>query len=191
MILHCIRHGVTLGNVENRFNGHTEDSITPEQAEALARLTFASSDYDAIYCSPKKRCIETATGLKIANWREEPRIVERHFGLFEGLNFLEAREKYPDHWTSFVALDADYSSGDGESRGAHLARLMHWLEEIAAEHQNVLAITHGGTLDFLYRMGSGAPIHGGGRMHAGENAALSIFEVTWPDVKLIEFSRKL
>ncbi len=81
---------------------------------------------------------------------------------------------------------------EGESRGAHLARAKDWLEETSrAGLGKVLAITHSGVIDFLYRLSGAYPIDGGARIFGGENLALSSFEVLGPKVRLLAFSKPL
>jgi len=61
----------------------------------------------------------------------------------------------------------------------------------AAVHRRVLAITHGGTIDFLYRLAVGIAMHGSERIYSGGNATLAIFDVDWPNVRLIDFDAPL
>lgn len=82
MEIHCIRHGVTRHNQAGRFNGWLDESITPEQAVALREIPFLAEEFDAIYCSPLKRCEETARALGIDVWTSEPRLIERNLGVF-------------------------------------------------------------------------------------------------------------
>ena len=55
----------------------------------------------------------------------------------------------------------------------------------------MLAVTHGGVIDFIYRMASGHPIHGGEDIFGGENLGLTAFELTWPEIRLLAFSTEL
>lgn len=48
----------------------------------------------------------------------------------------------------------------------------------------MLAVTHGGVIDFLYRMATDVPMHGG-EIHAGPNVALTTFELDWPKVSMV------
>jgi len=57
--------------------------------------------------------------------------------------------------------------------------------------ERVLAVTHGGTMDFLYRMGAGHPMHGGDAIFGGENLSRSSFRVEWPAVELLAFNEPL
>jgi hypothetical protein len=84
MEIHFIRHGVTIHNEQSRFNGWLDEGITLRQAKELQRVEFSVDRFDAIYCSPLKRCIETARALGIPEWIEEPRLKERNLGIFEG-----------------------------------------------------------------------------------------------------------
>jgi probable phosphoglycerate mutase len=151
MELHCLRHGVTIGNVEERYQGVGDSALTEDQLAAFSTVTFDSSVYDAVYCSPRGRCRDTARALGIGPLIEEPRLAERHFGVFEGLPRAECQRRYPVEFAAFQRFDSDYQLPDGESRASNLERVLGWLEAVAT-YRRVLAITHGGTIDFLYRM---------------------------------------
>lgn len=148
MLLKLLRHGVTEANLNQRFNGMLDDPLLESQRRDLERITFDSTSYDVIYCSPLRRALETASHLRVRDWIAEPRIAERHLGIFQGLSAQECRERYPDEFRAFMEFDADFRIPGGESRAQNLARVMDWLSE-AARHEEVLAITHGGTVDFV------------------------------------------
>lgn len=192
MLLDCIRHGRTESNLAGRFNDSADESLAEDQIAALEALRFDTSAYDALFSSPMRRCLETAHALGLPLATLEPRIAERGLGIFAGLTPQQCAERFPEDFRSFSALDSDYCIPQGESRSAHLLRLTAWLEEIAESGaRHVLAVTHGGTLDFLYRMATGHPLHGGGKVFAGANAVLSRFELEWPRVSLLFFERPL
>ena len=187
MKLTCLRHGLTPLNAAHRFNGTIQEGITTEQRSTLKAVLFDDSRFDVVYSSHLLRCIETAQALRIKPRIVDPRLAERDLGVFQGLTASECSERYPDAWASFLRLDADFRIPDGESRAEHLNRVMAWLEE-AAQHAQVLAITHGGTIDFLYRLGTNQPLHGGTDIFGGENASLTSFTVEWPKVSLESYS---
>jgi broad specificity phosphatase PhoE len=192
MILHCIRHGLTPSNLAGRFNDSEEESIDASAVDLLKTLAVGAEAYDRVYVSPMRRCIETARHLGLSGWTLEPRIAERGLGVFQGLTPNECQSLYAEPFDAFQRLDAEPAIPEGESRGAHLVRVKDWLEEMSrAGLKRVLAVTHGGVIDFLYRMSGGHPIHGGERIFGGENLALSSFEVVWPRVRLITFSEPL
>ena len=194
MRLDLLRHGVTALNDAARFNGWRDDGLTQQQRRRLERVRFDWRRYDVVYCSPLVRCVETAACLGVASYRPEPRIVERGLGIFEGLTAEQCRERYPHDFARFLEFDESYRIPEGESRAENLARVMSWLEE-AIRFERVLAITHGGTIDFVYRLATGHTLHGGAEIFAGANAALSEFDVEWlaerPAVRLVEFARAL
>ena len=191
MRIHCIRHGVTGDNSAGRYSGGNEDSLTSPQREQLLQVAFDCSSYDVVFCSPLPRCVETAKCLCIPHWTPDPRIQERSFGIFEGLTPSECQRRFPTEYASFRAFDADFVIPGGESRGQHWARVSNWVVDVSSTHREVLTITHGGTIDFLYRLGTGQSLHGGDRIFSGENASLSVFEVRWPDVQLVDYSARL
>jgi len=190
MELSCLRHGLTIENTKAIYHGTFDGTLTGEQLAKLAHVRFDASHYDAIYCSPLGRCRETARALGIESWIADARIAERNFGIFEGLSATECEIRYPDAFRSFQQFDADYQIPNGESRAQNLARVLHWLQEVH-QYQRVLAITHGGTIDFLYRMAMGIELHGGGRIYSASNASLSIFDVQWPRLVLVAYDARL
>ena len=189
MRIACLRHGATDANLVGRFNG-PHDPLTTAARASLAATRFDAATYDAIFCSPHRRAVETAQCLKLPGWTLEPRIVERRFGIFEGLTPGECAARYPTEYARFRAFDADYAVPNGESRAENLARVVAWVRDVAV-HDRVLAITHGGTIDFLYRFAVGIALHGGDRIYSGGNATLAIFDIDWPNVRLVDFDAPL
>ena len=89
--LYFTRHGQTFWNVENKICGATDIALTPlghEQAVAAGKM-IREGGYaiDEILYSPLMRAAETArhiseeTGIPM---REEPRLKEQNFGIYEG-----------------------------------------------------------------------------------------------------------
>ena len=97
MKLHCLRHGVTVGNVQECFQGFCDSALIEDQLVALTAVGFDASIYDAVYCSPRGRCRGTAKALGINSLINEPRLAERHFGVFEGLPRRECEERSRVH----------------------------------------------------------------------------------------------
>jgi broad specificity phosphatase PhoE len=190
MRLDLLRHGITALNEGHRFNGWRDDGLTPAQCESLARVRFEWRHYDVVYCSPLVRCVETARCLGVKSYRTDQRIAERNLGIFEGLTPEECRARHEQHFLRFLEFDADYRIPEGESRAENLARVFDWLQD-ARRFERVLAITHGGTIDFLFRMATGHSLHGGTEIFSGANAAISELEIDWPSVRLVEFARAL
>src|SRR5262249_3840419 len=134
--------------------------LADEQREALRRMRFDAAPYDAIYCSPLGRCLDTARALRTDSWISDSQLAERDFGIFAGLTAEHCAARYPTEFSGFRRFDAEFRIPHGESRAEHLARTLDWVQSVA-DRTRVLAVTHGGTIDFLYRLGRGGGAHGG------------------------------
>jgi broad specificity phosphatase PhoE len=191
MLLDVIRHGATASTIGHRFNDDPHEPLAPEAIAALAGIAFDASGYERIDVSSLKRAVETAEGLGLVGYRLDPRLAERGLGVFQGLTEAECRARFAADYDAFSTFVADYCIPDGESRGDHLARVLSWLEEVASSGADrALAVAHGGVLDFLRRLGTGEPVHGGA-FSGGELLSLSRFELEWPTLRLISFSEPL
>jgi broad specificity phosphatase PhoE len=186
MELHLLRHGETKGNAAGVYQGRVGGELTNSQTRALRFISFDAAPYDAIYSSPLARCVDTAKHLGIEGAQIDKRLAERNLGIFEGLTDRECEERFPNEFRMFRAFSEDFIIPDGESRGAHAARVLSWLGD-ALRYQRVLAITSGGTIDFVYRLSTKQPLHGGDRIYGGDNATLSSFEIHWPEIRLLAF----
>jgi probable phosphoglycerate mutase len=190
MILDVLRHGATASTEGHRFNDEGEPLLDATIA-ALAAVDFNASVYDRIDVSSLPRAVQTAEHLRLPRFDVDSRLAERGLGVFQGLTASQCRERFAADLDAFNQFEADYCIPGGESRGAHLGRVLAWLEEVATcGAGRALAITHGGVVDFLKRLGQGQPIHGGS-FDGGDLLGLSRFEVTWPGVRLINFSQGL
>lgn len=188
MRLDIIRHGLTVSNMAHRFNDSDDDPLVAP----VRGVTLDAGAYDRIFVSPALRCQETARGLGLTAWDDEPRLLERGLGVFRGLTPDQCRERHGPAFAAFQAYDADFVIPEGESRAQHFQRIVHWLDEVATSGgQHVLAISHGGTVDFLYRLGSGLPLHGGTTIFGGDNLARTRLE--WDDGgwRLLAYSEQL
>lgn len=160
-----VRHGETIWNSEGRIQGHLDSDLTARgisQAESVA-ARLAGSSFAALYSSDLGRAFKTAeriartTGCEIIT---EPRLRERHLGIFQGLVEGEIRERYPDEWSQFLSRDPDYRIPKGESSRDRVVRSRSLLDELARRHagETVLLVTHGGILDAMFRLVTGLPL---------------------------------
>lgn len=179
-----IRHGETTWNAERRIQGQLDIQLSEvglAQAEALA-ASLADTRIDAIYSSDLARARQTAeaclrrldrplhlrTGLR-----------ERHYGVFQGLTYAEAAERHPQAYASFAARDAEFALSGGESLAGFTSRVLQCVHAILDEHAGgtLLAFTHGGVLDVLYRHATGKPLDAP-RDFDIPNTGLNWFEVS-------------
>ena len=160
-----VRHGETEWNTERRIQGQIDIGLNEtglRQAAATgSRLTTAG--IAALYSSDLKRAWVTAQAIGKAlglTPQPVPELRERHYGIFEGLTYDEARDTHPEGYAAFEGRNADYDFTNGESLKAMFARVTGKLQALAATHrgQAVAVVVHGGVLDIVNRYVRGNPL---------------------------------
>lgn len=158
-----IRHGETAWNTERRLQGHTDIPLNARgevQARQMAQaLKNADLAFDVLYTSDLKRASDTANALVelfgvVAS--VDSALRERHFGALQGLSISEAPLLRPDIWQAHISRDLDHELEGGESIQQFALRVQNILDRIQQRHQGetVLLVSHGGTLDMMYRIAS-------------------------------------
>lgn len=144
--VYYVRHGQTSWNLENKVCGQIDIPLTEEghrQAIALgSKIAEEGIHIDEILHSPLGRARDTARHISEATgipMREEPRLIEQHFGVFEGKSrkseeFARARGQFADR------------NGDGESMLQICQRIFNLLDEIKTESDDkvYLLVAHNG-----------------------------------------------
>lgn len=191
-----VRHGQTQWNLKLIRQGHLDSPLTEmgvAQAKALAQR-LARESFTALYSSDLGRALQTAqmiaeaTGHKVVT---DPRLRERHLGIFQGLNGDEIREKYPEEYRLHRTVGPTYVIPDGESVEQQVARNVEYLKEIAERHvgEKIVVVTHGGVLSGLFRHTFSIPFTAPRRFEF-TNASLNVFNYedgnwflqTWGDI---------
>jgi len=178
-----VRHGETAWNAEGRVQGQLDvplSAVGLAQARCVA-AALAERRFSALYSSDLQRVRQTAQpaaeklGLEV---RIDARLRERHYGVFQGLTYVQARESLPADYARFKAKDPQYAFGSGESLSDFFARALQCIGEIAARHdgEEVLVFTHGGVLEMAYRHATGCGLSTPRRCEL-PNAALNWIEV--------------
>ena len=140
MKLLLIRHGATPGNLEKRYVGRTDESLTQESLETLGKeakkIRELAGKPAAIITSPMKRCLETAEILFPEKLYEHvPRIQkaglsECDFGTFEYKNYLELSGDA--EYQHFIDTMGAEGFPGGESTETFKARTVKAFREILA-----------------------------------------------------------
>src|SRR3954447_23703477 len=106
-----LRHGQSEGNEQGRFGGHGPTPLTAKgqrQAEAVAKALCAEGGLTMIWASDLPRAMDTARpvaescGIVV---QTTPALRERSVGVFTGLTFAEAEERYPEAYERLMARD--------------------------------------------------------------------------------------
>ena len=159
-----IRHGETVWNQQRRMQGHSDSPLSEtglRQAQLLARR-LKEIAFSALYSSDSGRAHHTARSVAEVTGHDivlEPRLRERHFGVFEGLTGGEIEASFPADYARFKSRDQAHVIPGGESPLQFRARVYTCLHEIAVRHARelVVVITHGLVLDVFYRAALGIP----------------------------------
>jgi len=195
-----VRHGETAWNAEGRVQGQLDVPLNATglaQARAVA-AALAGEAFGAIYASDLARVRQTAEpaaarlGIGV---RLERALRERHYGIFERLTYVEAKERHPAEYARFRDKDPEFDFVTGESLKAFAARALACVGALLERHagESVLVFTHGGVLEMVYRHATGRGLSSP-RDFEIPNAALNRIEVSgdgwrvsrWADVSHLE-----
>ena len=148
-MLYLVRHGQTLWNTEARFQGQFDSPLTDlgrDQATRIGRALAAEigerADPIRAYVSPLGRTRTTAEligrslPMRIV---EEPRLMEVHFGDWEGLTRDDILSRFGTD-QSVRPIDWQFQAPGGETLDGVLARVDAWYAK--AETPAVI-VTHG------------------------------------------------
>lgn len=135
------RDGVTLGRANVPLN-----DLGVKQAAAVA-ASFASAPV-AVYASPLRRAVDTASGIAAAHALQvtvEPALIEMDVGEMEHLSYAELRGKYPDFLRAWMSADAaDARMPGGETLREVQERAWGAVGRMRDAHRDgdVVAVTH-------------------------------------------------
>jgi probable phosphoglycerate mutase len=162
-LVYFIRHGQTDWNAEGRFQGQNEIDLNDTgRAQAdrngrfLRELIRDPESFDFV-ASPMRRTIETmqrirnAMGLAPDGFQTDSRLIEVHFGEWQGQRLADLKGKMPDvfrkrrqdKWNMVPP------GADGESYQMLLTRMRPWFEQIS---QPTVCVAHGGILRAVFRL---------------------------------------
>lgn len=155
LTLYFLRHGQTTFSRENAFCGSGLDpELTPEGAQMAQGFAdyYATTSWQAVYCSPLRRAVLTAQPL-CEQLHIEPQLrddlKEIGYGAWEGLSTETARRDYHDEYLAWTADPAwNAPSGGGETANTIARRGLRVVEEIKEKYPdgNVLLVSHKATI---------------------------------------------
>lgn len=164
-----IRHGATEANLEHRYLGKTDEGLCEAGILALrerkAKQVYPNVDY--LFCSPMKRCMETAA---ILYPNAKPMIIpeweEMDFGAFEGKNYVDLQEDA--RYQAWVDSNGTLPFPEGESREEFIRRCECGFVRMIRQLETLLYDNFEKKSDETVRIG--LVVHGGSIM-----AMLSLF----------------
>ncbi|MFI6869277.1 bifunctional RNase H/acid phosphatase [Nocardia sp. NPDC050406] len=181
-----LRHGQTELSVLRRYSGRGNPPLTAlgrEQAARAAKMLAGKGEIAAIVSSPLGRARETAEaagqalGIPV---RIMDGLIETDFGDWEGLTFLEARERDPELHSRWLG-DPSLPAPGGESFDQVRERIESVRRDLVARYPgaNVLVVSHVTPIKTLLQLALGVGPSLLYRLHL-DLAALSIAEF-FPD----------
>lgn len=167
--LYLARHGETDANLFKIIEG--AKYLSYEYGSALNRnglsqayelgLALSEIKIHHIYTSPTRRTIETVRQIRhhLANYNDMPSniisedLAEIDFGILEGLNGQNAREKFPDLFKIHHEKPSQTVFPLGEKIVEAYQRVSRAIDKIFATHsfdENILIVSHGGVMALIF-----------------------------------------
>lgn len=146
--LWLIRHGQTEGNKSGKYIGVTDEPLCVEGIEFLKTLQYP--EIDAVFVSPKKRCLQTAQILFPEHEAHViPELAECDFGEFENKNYKELSGN--QHYQQWIDSNGMLPFPGGESREAFRERCFDGFGKAVQQciNRKILRtglVVHGGTI---------------------------------------------
>ncbi|MCY4285326.1 MAG: histidine phosphatase family protein [Thiotrichales bacterium] len=152
-----IRHGMTAWNEAGRIQGHTDIPLCAAGRRALAgRWLPARFVSYRVYSSPLVRAVETAALLGLGAPLLDRRLMEMHWGEWEGEIRASLAAADPDGVARNTARGRDFRPPGGESPREVQARIVDWARSVARLQSGgssvarppsgVVAVTHKGVI---------------------------------------------
>jgi len=154
--LALLRHGPTEWNAAGRIQGHTDIPLSEAGLAKMRglRLPFAVR---RVYCSPLLRARQTAEALGLESAVHDARLMEQHWGQWEGLTRDQIFAAHGDD--AFVKAGSQqgiaFRPMAGESTGELHERVGAFLKDVAAGQGDAAAVAHLGVLRAAYTLATG------------------------------------
>ncbi|HZH15914.1 MAG TPA: histidine phosphatase family protein [Archangium sp.] len=159
-----VRHGQPVEEMRGRCYGRLDvglSSVGRLQAERAARF-LSEAPLLRIYTSPRQRAMESAAPLaelKGMAVDTEAAFREIDFGLFEGLSYEEAEQRYPEVYAEWMAHPTRVRFPEGESYPEMRERVLSAGRVLRTRHagETFVLVSHGGVNRTLLAEALGLP----------------------------------
>jgi broad specificity phosphatase PhoE len=160
-LLAVLRHAETPWSSEGRIQGQVDVPLSEQGRAALRGRTLPEPCRDMrVVTSPLARCVETAALLGARAAAIEPRIVEMHWGDWQGRRLAALRAGLGEAMHANESRGLDFTPHGGESPRQVLARVRPWLAELAAQGRPTCAVTHRGVIRVIVAAAFGWDMRG-------------------------------
>lgn len=162
-----IRHGHVEGILPKRFRGRLDLELSKEgraQAAEAARYVEAGYKPEAVYSSPLRRCVDTATALTTCLSLPQPVIApgltDIDYGLWQGRLATEVAAAEPARYALWQSAPEQMIFPQGESLAAVAGRTVEALRSLVERHagQCIAVFSHDSVIRVLLLAALGAPL---------------------------------
>ncbi|MBX3583769.1 MAG: histidine phosphatase family protein [Rhizobiaceae bacterium] len=166
-LCYFVRHGQTGWNAELRLQGQADTELNDlgrEQAarngKRLAGLIEDPHRFDFV-ASPLKRTrdtmelVRTGMGLPARGYRVDSRLMEVHFGDWQGYTYAELEALRPGSTAARLSDKWGFVAPGGESYQMLLDRVRPWFEAL---DMPTICVTHGGVIRTLFKLVEDRPV---------------------------------
>ena len=154
-----LRHGPTEWNAQGRIQGHTDIPLSNAGLAQMQKLAppdpFGPPNPVRVFASPLIRARQTAEALGWPASILDPRLMEQHWGRWEGLSRSEIAARDGEDCFATAGLKGAFTPPGGESTAALMARVAAFLTDVAKGEGDALAIAHLGVLRAAYTLATG------------------------------------
>lgn len=191
--VYLFRHGLTKGNLNAQYIGHTDLPLTSDSISSLKNIK-ARKHYPAagaVFSSPLKRCKDSATIMFPDNKIIEiDGFIEYNFGEFEGLTAQELKDN--DSFKEWIGGNIHSRPPFGESNAEFAQRVCAAFEQVVdgcikTGTDNAVIVGHAGVLMTIlscYGLPEAPMVHW--QMDAGYGYNLRITPSLWMQGRKLE-----
>lgn len=191
--IYLFRHGLTKGNLNAQYIGHTDLPLTTDSISSLKSIKAHKHypEVDAVFSSPLKRCIDSA---KIMFPKNKTLVIddfiEYNFGEFEGLTAEELKDN--EDFKNWLHGDIYAAAPYGESNAQFSHRICDAFEKVVdgcvkTGTNNIAIVGHAGVLMTIlacYGLPEAPMAHW--QMDAGYGYKLRLTPSLWMQARKIE-----
>jgi broad specificity phosphatase PhoE len=165
-----IRHPAIARHWQGRCYGQSDVGLSSHGRRSAREISARIADREGedgtsglieIVTSPLRRARVLAAVLSREMALEismEPRLMECHFGAWEGQSWDQIWRQTGDAMMGMVEAPSEFRPGGGETTFAVRDRAMAWLRELPDDDRTVLAVSHGGPIAAIRGTLMGAPV---------------------------------
>jgi len=149
-----IRHGITKWNKDRRYCGYKDVNLSIQGRLQVVKLRkrFRGVDFDEVYCSDRKRALQTRAILfGRSEFSRLKGLREINFGVFEGLKHEEIMEKFPAVYKKWLADPYKARIPQAEHLRVFKKRVWQAIKKILQTNsgKTVAVVCHGGVIGIL------------------------------------------